>query len=848
MKNKVTFTIIKILSFVVVFIISFIVISELMNKGNTDITEPMKKATLPLVYVVQDDMLTNCMHGYTSDIDTEYMRDSITALDEDRMVTIKIQKFQSLVQSIAFEVRSIDGERLIEHTQIEKFQGIGDEINATFTVKDLLSKNTEYILDIILSTDTEEQVHYYTRIMIAKNYHASEKLQFVNFFHGSTFDKEDALNITRYLESNYLGDNSTLGRVTINSSFNQITWADLKVTEVSKPILTVKELSQDTATIYVDNVVKTEEDNQKKLYRVREYYRVRYSIDRMYLLSYEREMNQIYNEKDDIYTSGAIMLGIQSESPDIYECDGGSVLAYIVEDRLFCYNSAENSVAEVFGFYHADDIDSREIYDGSDIKILSVDETGNIRFLVYGYMNSGKHEGNVGVCVYYYNSINNTIEEESFIQYKKSFALLKTDIEKLNFSNKENLLYLYLDCTIYKIDLNENKLSVIAQDISEENFKVSNKQQMLLIQSGKDIYRSTAMELIDLNTGKETSVTAGMGKYIIPLGFMEEDMVYGLVYQEDVVTDAQGETFFPIYSIRIQNELGEILKTYEEEGVYVTDFEISASQMVLSRVQRKEDGTYQEIEEDRILNNAVVKQNENKVTTPVTKTYEKIVQLNLKNEIKLSSFRKKTAKHIIYEGTRTIDQLYNSTENRFYVYGLKGLYLDTLSAATAITYADSISGVVMNDAGQYVWAKGNRTSTNQIMAIKEASTDETRNSLTVCLDTILSYEGIVRSTAALVSEGRAVNEILQKELSDYQVLDLKGCSLDMILYYLSKDIPVLALFNQEQAVLLIGYNSNQIVFMDPSTGTIYKKTKTATEELLNKNGNHLITYVKNNVS
>ena len=46
-----------------------------------------------------------------------------------------------------------------------------------------------------------------------------------------------------------------------------------------------------------------------------------------------------------------------------------------------------------------------------DIKILNVDETENVRFMVYGYMNRGMHEGSIGVQVCEYNGMLNTVEE-----------------------------------------------------------------------------------------------------------------------------------------------------------------------------------------------------------------------------------------------------------------------------------------------------------------------------------------------------------------------------------------------------------------------------------------------------
>ena len=75
-------------------------------------------------------------------------------------------------------------------------------------------------------------------------------------------------------------------------------------------------------------------------------------------------------------------------------------------------------------------------------------------------------------------------------------------------------------------------------------------------------------------------------------------------------------------------------------------------------------------------------------------------------------------------------------------------------------------------------------------------------------------------------------------------MDLSGCSLDAVLYYVNQDIPVLATLEDGNAVLIVGFNELNIVLMDPSTGTLYKKGMNDSTEWLTENGNRFITYVR----
>lgn len=86
--------------------------------------------------------------------------------------------------------------------------------------------------------------------------------------------------------------------------------------------------------------------------------------------------------------------------------------------------------------------------------------------------------------------------------------------------------------------------------------------------------------------------------------------------------------------------------------------------------------------------------------------------------------------------------------------------------------------------------------------------------------------------------------ILEADLQDCTVLDLSGCSLDAILYYVNQDLPVLALLDDGNAVLIVGFNELNIVVMDPVTGTLYKKGMNDSTEWLKENGNRFVTYVR----
>ena len=840
-------TIIKGCYLLIVFLLALFMISAVMNQGNTDMTMEMGPATFPVVHMYVGGMEVNCLYGYKSPMECSYQRECITPLGEGRKVRLRVDKYDQEIESMMFEVRSIDGERLVESTEISAYEEMPDSIHAEIQVKDLIDADTEYMLVLSLKNGWDQTIRYYTRIIQTENYFEKEKLDYVMDFHERTFDKEAARELTKYLESNAEGDNTTFSKVTIHSSFHQVTWGDFQVEKLTEPEVAIKEMASQTGSLELDYMVSLKDGNNGSLYAVKEFYRVRYTPDRIYLLDFERTMKQVFQEEGEVFANNKIELGITApEDIKLAESDGGNVLAFTDGKRLFSYNAADNKLSALFSFYNGDYKDERVCRQKHGVKILNVDEAGNVQFIVYGYMNRGKHEGEVGIAVYYYNGMMNTVEEMLYVPENSSYEVLHAELEELAYMNRSEEFFFMHDGALYVADLSSRACEMLISGLREESYQVSDSNRMIAWQTGEDVYGSESLVLMNLNTKKRQEIKAGNGEYIAPLGFMGEDLIYGVARKEDRVRDNTGNMVFPMYRVRIQNENGEVLKNYAEPGVYVVGSEIQDNQINLFRLRKEENGNYTEIENDQIVNTRVMAEGNNTLETVAIDTYGKIVQIAVKSTIDAKTVKRLTPKEVLFEGGREIILQESRKEfQRYYVYGKEGVEGIFTDEGNAIDLAYRLSGIVVNEKGAYVWSRGNRSVKNQIMAIKGATITEEKNSLAVCLDTMLQYEGIMRNTEYMLNRGETIVEILQENLEDARVLDLTGCSLDAILYYVNKDIPVLASMNDGNAVLIIGFNELNTVLMDPLTGgEPFKKGMNDSTQMFAENGNRFITYMK----
>ena len=829
--------------FAAVFVLTVIIVGKIINKDHNNLTVEMAPAGLPLVTMEYEGMPYNRLHGYVNAMNVALLRDCITLLDENRSVNVRVDTFGAAIAKLGYELRSLDGERLIEETQLNEWEREGDRIRTRIALKDLIDPDTEYSLAVKIMLEDGRTASYYTSVIRSDKLHLTEKLDFVRDFHNATFDIEEAREYTRYLETNTrLEKNESFHKVNIHSSLKQITWGDLGVSKVGNTAVRLTGIDGGNATFVLEYSVQNTEEENAPEYEVEEYYRVRYTTDRMYLLDFQRTMTQV-PDLNNFYANDKFLLGIADENVAMMESEDGNSLAFQVADRLYGYDINSNKLIQMFSFCDGNNDDLRTRYKNHAIKILDVEEGGNTTFAVYGYMNRGRHEGEVGIALMRYDSALNTTEELLYIVTDKPYQALACEMEKLIFANRNNQLFLEFDRTVYAVDLQERSAVVILQETRDDCLKVSDNGEIIVWTEGEDFYHCRLMQIYNLVTNRKNAVYVSPGEAIIPLGFMEEDIIYGVAKESDVVKENSGNTFFPMFKICICNAEGVVVKEYQQPDVYVTACSIEANQITLTCLERNDSGKYKEIADDHITNNTEAEPTKNTVVSTDIDVYERYVQIKVRKNIDSKSIKILNPKEVVYEGGRGIELPKEEDTMLYYAYGPRGVEGVYSDVSLAVDQAYSLSGKVLNSDGTMIWKKEARQTKNQIMFFKEAKSTEEKSSIAVCLESMFSFCGLSYNTQPMLDEGKTTLDILREGMESETVLNLTGCSLDAVLYYVDREVPVLALLRNGEAVLITGFNAQNTVIMNPVSGTLYKKGMNDSKDWFEENGNCFITYV-----
>ena len=803
----------------VIFICGVAGFSSLMNYQSTDNKTDMETASSPSMAMMIEDTEVNRMYAYADDMDVRFVRDGLTPVGTDRSLKVSITPNGREIDSLVYEVCTSDGEQVIENNKIRSFTEEEDgRLTVEFTLSQPILMNQEYALTFTLSTE-DGTWNYYTRILQRAGLSTAQYVEFVNSFYTKTFAQDDTGDLTTYLEPDTSVVSNSFRSLDIHSDVDMITWGDLNP-QISRPgIPTIEDISENSGSISLTYYISAENENgEVEKYQVDEFYRMSYNQTRVYLLDFQRHVKQVLTTEQNLVSNGKINLGITDTDVQYMSDSTGTILAFVQQGDLWSYNIDTNKMTRVFSFRDTGSNDERNDINRHDIKIVRVSENGDIDFILYGYMNRGQHEGQVGTSVYHYSAEQNAMEEEFFLRSLQSSEFLQKDVEKLSYVSEDGNLYLLLEGNLYRFQMEEKTYEVLQEQIEDDCFFVSENSRYAAWMDGMDPYNTTSITFIDFNTGEQKTIQADQGTRIRLFGFINNDLIYGVANESDIVTNASGGTDFAMTEVRIQNFDGELVKSYHQDGYYVLDVTIQENLLELSRATKVGD-SFAGTSGDQIMNNVRSKQDEVfSVITSTTVRQGNVTSIQFAADSSGQPPLVVDTK-IIENPDRTLNmELSSESEDKYYVYGggeLSGIYD---SASQAVAKAEEESGIVLNTAQQYIWEAGNTGDRASISA-----------------------QDLPEAVAQASLDATALNEALKGQ---GKVIDMTGCTLEQILYEVSAQRPVIAKGENGQAVVIIGYDDYNTILYNPSTQETYYFGMQDSTDTFQANGNVFLCYLE----
>jgi len=804
-----------------VFAGGVIVFSGLMNHDVTESASDLSDPTLPVMCIDVNGNKADRMYGYTMEMDASDLRDTLIPMTNDQELTVSYKANGSKVTSVSYEITAPDTGEVVANAKIGNFKEDGDYQTASFTLDAAILMNREYPICFTLETQGQD-IRYYSRLIQRADPLTDKYIQFVYDFYETCTNKSGAANLNTYLETDETVTNTSYTSVNLKSTFDQLTWGSLNPRIIRKAVPSIKEINSQTCSIVMNYLISAEDENNRtEYYHVWEFYRLRYYNGRMMVLNFNRKALQCFDPENlpSVSTEG-VVLGISTKDVPYETNQNGNIVAFVQDGALWEFNNTAQKISQVFSF-HQDDESGDERYDHSDygIRIIRVEDGGDIDFLVYGYMNRGDHEGKQGVALCHFSGEGYYVEEKAFIPFAKSNEYLEKDISRLCYVNPSGVCFLYLERAVYRIDLTARSYSEILTDIDPDCFVSASSQDKIAWMDEMKPDSSTNLTLMDLDTESRQSVTAESGTYLRTVGFINEDFVYGIANQGDLVTRAAGDTFFVMKKLVIMSIDGTVVKTYDPDNYWISGITIKTGLIELDRVTKDADGNYVSGSTDNIMNNKQASAAGVTISAKNTKRQGTVITLKMSVTVKnLSPLVSRM--QIRSPGSDSVDPEVPSSDpyKLYYVYTYGALSDICTDPSQAVQEADAGVGVVLNQEGQYIYERGNTDTETELGndEIAEAFKAQTLNAAD--LQSTLGGSGTV--------------------------MNLTGCTLEEALYQVSEGRPVIARTADGGTVLIVGYNRYNTRLYNYDTGEHYWYGINDSKTEFANGGNVFLTYIE----
>ena len=845
-KKKPTKYIVLIVVFVL--IVTAAVLTSMIKKhvDQEDYYE-MSEASLPVISLSYlEDCSTN-LYGYVNEMNLPDMRDVIVPLSAERSLDLTVRKYGSQVENLSYEVRSLDGQEFID-TGETVLTETEEDADVRLTFSDLMESGKEY--QLVLSLKLPEQtVHYYTRILYTRTNYADQLVAFIREFSDATYDRSKAETfLVNYIQPQ---DNSVTNDyyyTDIHSKYSVFTYGNLTVTKNPDVRIRITELEPTQISATLTYTIRMNTGNDSRNCLVNEFFCARYRSEKVYLLDYNRTVEQEFNAERSMVENGRIRLGIGHGENQIRNSEDNAWTVFTTGNQIWSFNTRTNALNRIFSFEDKDDASLRSSYDHHRVQIVRAENNGDIDYMIYGYMNRGSFEGQVGICFYRYHAADNTTDCLFFMPVYQSEQILMMDLGTLAYVNEDDVCYLRYGDGIYSIDLNSGESVEVTIRAYPGMYAINKMGNVVAWQEGDSMTYPERLVILNMDTQTTIVVNADSAndEYVKILDFIGDDIVYGFGRTQDSVIEANTDTEQLMNRVLIASTSSEldIQQEYKAKGFYILSVNVYSTRIAIHRALKAVNGSLRDLEDDVLL-----------LTQEIGGSQEKSMLMTRQNDqakkeyyIQISSVMNKdsqystlTPKFGLMKNVNVI-ALKHYQDNVYYVYGLGHLLHVESEINKAIHEAYEVMGVVVDEDMNYVWTRGTRDlfKTISIQPYRAAGRNRT---LAASLQVLCAQEGMqLAHVEEDLAEGMSPVDIISSSLRNYRGVSLYGCTLQEVLYFINAGHPVLAVMGDREAAVITGYDTKSVTVYFPYTGDSEQMETADAEAYFLKNHNRFISY------
>lgn len=834
-----------------IFLISFIVvsasvilISQLTKKPETEITPTANATQLPIFFLMEQDQVFNPMLPFKTKMDLFAVDETTAMYVQDGLIELYTDK-QDIV-STKYTIYDDMREEVVLNQGIKDADIIEFKTGFKMTIKlEGLPEMEDYLL-MITTNYNGYNLQFYQTFSIGPSQQVDILRDAVQA-HEAMMDQDSTYK--NMFEPTEVGTGGTFYEADIYSEDSILMWEGLKDSVRMNdliPKLIDYNRENGTFSVQLDFIIANRVNDDFEYWDFEEIYSGVITPQGIIFNDFKRSgsrKNEPYFDQEAlkwVLDEGFVKNVTQSiASETSYYC------AFAYENEIWLLDTVNNNLTKVFGY---DEVDRDYILDENNengVKLLEVDDQGNVSYLVYGYLPTGKLRGNNGILHNVYTQSGNENMTNAFIELPYDYNYLQNSFQDHGYYQADLQKYFFImNRHVYRLDLMQNTCDYLVEvppysELSPEGFLYS------VDSLGKD---NMGLKVFNLTTEKlEAQTLYAEDMYVKPLNVVNGQLLIGLYNVKKTMETLNQEVVYPYEIICLVSEKGEVLEQYRPaQGEFFTEIILDYENKVIIASEDKlvkalnEDPAQSKVTFEKVGDQELRKLDFVK-PSPIMSTIDmknQRTRLVLNNEIQTNNLLAVIAATGISQ-TENIPIRVQDTQEVFEIYVGHQLMGSSIRLDEILPLGIGQENIVIieksKDTRKIIFDSNKRlTATDGVIQVPlmTQSTELPRGSGVTALAMFLSYNlqrsiepsalaseiikdtTTYRTTSGMISFGDmhqgfvgSINQLAKQGLGVYMepltdlameymekdLYDLTGCSFEQLLYNVSEGNPVLVI-------------------------------------------------------
>lgn len=750
------------------------------NKNNKSTEVNSQTLSYPILCVANGNYSYSYMQGYEVGMDIKSMHGSLICAKNKEALSFAVDSQDRTIERVEYTLYDNQGITLENGTIAPT-----DITDSSFNISLNKLSNNEACLEMKLCFDETQSAYYYSRIVSADN--IDKSIQYICDIENACLKKESPVDLTLCMEWDLKTNMDSYYQADINSSYDQVTWAGLNITDkISDYYINLQDYSEGICSFSVDYIICDADANE---YRVSDFLRVREVNDEMYLLNFYRTTGEFFTEADSSFCDTQLYLGVGDGKSAYLSIDDGKELYFVQEQSLYYFNSYTNKLSLIYESNARKQENSSVDVNKYNIYLLGKRDK-YFYYVVAGYMSDTLHAGACGISIMRYDTESNQYEELLYQPVRYNYELVINELDMLSYMNDAGDVFFVSNGAIYSYNVESHTLRDEIKNINLDTLVVSPDGEYIAWSKRRD-KGEDILAVKNLNTGNELSISPKDGTRISPIGFVKNDLVYGVSDINEVDSGVASDKQNLMYNVCIVNDSGELIKEYPQKGNNrVLYGETSDTVIVLHIGEPAGYGTvYKEIDQQQIVRG-------NKSDN--TAVEKKEVKEGNKGNIWIFKFANSfkaapsfipaslNAESDIEKIALEPSEISTYYKDKYFLYARGRLYGVYDIMREALVKAADMAGVVTNVDNDKLYCRTAKAKSANLIPQKED-----------LAEILLSSEdGVVKAWG--------------EENPNVNVLDITGIKTEDMLMFVSRGFPVLARYDDDSFVWIIAYTDSTI--------------------------------------